>query len=101
MDLHIEAHYIFRPHAVFIWSVTSTFEQVRKPCARHLILDMLKIAFLMMGLVSGFQMRSRKAAPQALKMLWGAKESPEHFLIAPSILSADFARLGEEVLSNI
>ena len=26
-----------------------------------------------------------------------AKETNEHFLIAPSILSADFARLGEEV----
>lgn len=28
---------------------------------------------------------------------WAAKETNEHFLIAPSILSADFARLGEEV----
>ena len=34
---------------------------------------------------------------KALKMAWSAKESNEHFLIAPSILSADFARLGEEV----
>jgi hypothetical protein len=33
-------------------------------------------------------------------MAWNAKESSEHFLIAPSILSADFARLGEEVNSN-
>lgn len=33
----------------------------------------------------------------ALKMAWAAKETNEHFLIAPSILSADFARLGEEV----
>ena len=32
-----------------------------------------------------------------LQMAWGAKESNEHFLIAPSILSADFARLGDEV----
>ena len=30
-------------------------------------------------------------------MVWKAKETNEHFLIAPSILSADFARLGEEV----
>lgn len=30
-------------------------------------------------------------------MAWKAKETNEHFLIAPSILSADFARLGEEV----
>lgn len=35
----------------------------------------------------------------SLKMAWAAKESNEHFLIAPSILSADFARLGEEVNS--
>lgn len=33
----------------------------------------------------------------SLKMAWAAKETNEHFLIAPSILSADFARLGEEV----
>jgi hypothetical protein len=32
-----------------------------------------------------------------LSMAWGAKETNEHFLIAPSILSADFARLGDEV----
>lgn len=30
-------------------------------------------------------------------MAWKAKESNNNFLIAPSILSADFARLGEEV----
>jgi hypothetical protein len=34
-----------------------------------------------------------------LRMSWKAKETNEHFLIAPSILSADFARLGEEVIS--
>lgn len=33
----------------------------------------------------------------SLRMVWAAKESSEHFLIAPSILSADFARLGDEV----
>mmetsp|Transcript_226 Transcript_226/g.203 ORF Transcript_226/g.203 Transcript_226/m.203 type:complete len:278 (+) Transcript_226:146-979(+) len=32
-----------------------------------------------------------------LRMAWKAKESNHNFLIAPSILSADFARLGEEV----
>lgn len=33
-----------------------------------------------------------------LKMAaWKAKESEQHFLIAPSILSANFAKLGEEV----
>lgn len=30
-------------------------------------------------------------------MVWKAKETNEHFLIAPSILSADFAKLGQEV----
>eukprot|EP01041_Mallomonas_annulata_P006019 gene6019-12132_t len=30
-------------------------------------------------------------------MAWKAKETDNHFLIAPSILSADFAKLGEEV----
>jgi len=32
-------------------------------------------------------------------MAWKAKETNEHFLIAPSILSADFARLGEETVN--
>lgn len=34
-----------------------------------------------------------------LQMAWKAKETDEKFLIAPSILSADFARLGEEVVN--
>jgi Ribulose-phosphate 3 epimerase family len=38
-----------------------------------------------------------RARSSALNMAWKAKETNEHFLIAPSILSADFARLGEEV----
>lgn len=33
----------------------------------------------------------------SLQMVWKAKETNEHFLIAPSILSADFAKLGAEV----
>ena len=32
-----------------------------------------------------------------LKMVWSASESKEQYLIAPSILSANFAKLGEEV----
>ncbi len=52
-----------------------------------------------LGSTAAFQLRhagpvSRKLA---LNMAWAAKESNEHFLIAPSILSADFVRLGEEV----
>lgn len=33
----------------------------------------------------------------SLRMAWRANESTEKFLIAPSILSANFAKLGEEV----
>ena len=32
-----------------------------------------------------------------MRMAWSAKGNDNHFLIAPSILSANFARLGEEV----
>jgi len=31
-------------------------------------------------------------------MAWKAKETDQHFLIAPSILSANFAKLGQEVI---
>ena len=34
-----------------------------------------------------------------LKMLWKATASDEKYILAPSILSANFARLGEEVNS--
>lgn len=40
---------------------------------------------------------TRKTSRCSLSMAWKAKESNEHFLIAPSILSADFAKLGQEV----
>jgi hypothetical protein len=39
---------------------------------------------------------ARKGLP-VLKMAWKASDNPNHFLIAPSILSADFAQLGDEV----
>ena len=35
--------------------------------------------------------------PLSLQMTWKASNNANHFLIAPSILSADFARLGDEV----
>ena len=38
-----------------------------------------------------------RKVPSALKMAWKASDNPNHFLIAPSILSADFAQLGDEV----
>jgi hypothetical protein len=34
---------------------------------------------------------------QMRMMAWSAKGTDQHYLIAPSILSANFARLGEEV----
>ena len=39
----------------------------------------------------------RLRARTSLEMAWKASDNPNHFLIAPSILSADFARLGDEV----
>ena len=48
---------------------------------------------------NGFKVPTSTRRMSSLKMAWAAKETNEHFLIAPSILSADFARLGEEVNS--
>lgn len=50
-------------------------------------------------LIQAFQLRSSnlKSWATGLRMAWKASESDEKYLIAPSILSADFARLGEEV----
>ena len=51
------------------------------------------------SLAMGFRPVGRSPrAGGALSMVWKAKETNEHFLIAPSILSADFARLGAEVV---
>ena len=44
-------------------------------------------------LVRGLADRSSRK----LRMAWSAAESSDKYLIAPSILSANFARLGEEV----
>ena len=41
--------------------------------------------------------KSALRTSSSLNMVWGAKETNEKYLIAPSILSANFARLGEEV----
>lgn len=46
--------------------------------------------------VCAFRSATRQRGVMAMKA-WKAKETDEHFLIAPSILSANFARLGEEV----
>lgn len=55
--------------------------------------------FCLVAVASSFRLssRMRPATSMQLRMAWSAKESNEHFLIAPSILSADFARLGDEV----
>jgi hypothetical protein len=39
----------------------------------------------------------RSNVRQQMRMAWSATNNDNHFLIAPSILSANFARLGEEV----
>ena len=57
-------------------------------------LIVLLIAFT---IALGFAPHGR-GSPSTLRMAWAAKETNEHFLIAPSILSADFARLGAEVV---
>ena len=62
---------------------------------------MFQLLVVVISLTSALSFRlshvSRTPVMSRLQMAWGAKESNEHFLIAPSILSADFARLGEEV----
>lgn len=40
---------------------------------------------------------ARSNVHNQMRMAWSAKGTDQHFLIAPSILSANFARLGEEV----
>ena len=55
-------------------------------------------ALVALPLVVSFRgVPSKRTPVNSLSMAWKAKETNEHFLIAPSILSADFARLGEEV----
>ena len=56
----------------------------------------LLVAFV--ALASAFRPSVVRAArTSSLQMAWKASNNPNHFLIAPSILSADFARLGDEV----
>mmetsp|Transcript_31277 Transcript_31277/g.45947 ORF Transcript_31277/g.45947 Transcript_31277/m.45947 type:complete len:264 (+) Transcript_31277:49-840(+) len=50
-------------------------------------------AFALLSSASGFGIATPKRASTKLNMVWGDKD----YLIAPSILSADFAKLGEEV----
>lgn len=54
--------------------------------------------FVLIATTAAFRLGStRTTGSSALRMSWAATGTPEKFLIAPSILSANFARLGEEV----
>ena len=56
------------------------------------------VLLAMLIAASAFKLTAvRNTRHSALRMAWAAKETNEHFLIAPSILSADFAKLGQEV----
>jgi hypothetical protein len=64
-------------------------------------IDMFRlVTIVFIGLLAtslGFHLKNGMVRKSMLNMAWKAAETDEHFLIAPSILSADFARLGEEV----
>ena len=66
---------------------------------RNIMFKVLALFVLIVASATAFRMgaSTRGYRSSALNMSWKAKESDNHFLIAPSILSADFARLGEEV----
>jgi len=55
--------------------------------------------FVLIATSAAFRLGSTRSTTgsSALRMSWAATGTPEKFLIAPSILSANFARLGEEV----
>jgi ribulose-phosphate 3-epimerase len=56
------------------------------------------IGFILVCSIEAFSLtKSHVTSRSALRMSWKAKETDHHFLIAPSILSANFAKLGEEV----
>lgn len=61
-------------------------------------LNLIVVVVMMLFLsTSSFRISSAVSRNRGLRMVWKAKETDQKFLIAPSILSADFARLGEEV----
>jgi hypothetical protein len=58
----------------------------------------LFIAINLIVAITSFQISSfKRYGKSSLKMVWAAKETTEKYLIAPSILSANFAKLGDEV----
>jgi ribulose-phosphate 3-epimerase len=63
---------------------------------------MFRFLVVTSAVVCGYAFTStgRLAAKSSTNLMaWKAKETEENFLIAPSILSADFARLGDEVVN--
>lgn len=55
-------------------------------------------SFAILASVVAFNVQKPLLNRKSMQMMaWKAKETDQHFLIAPSILSADFAKLGEEV----
>lgn len=57
------------------------------------------IIYLSVSYVSSYsrQLNIRRSCKEHMKMVWQPQESEDKYVIAPSILSANFARLGEEV----
>ena len=54
--------------------------------------------FVLLATAAAFSsIGSVRSVRNQMRMAWSAKGTDQHFLIAPSILSANFARLGEEV----
>lgn len=63
-------------------------------------MQFLVLLTVLVGVCQGFSLNRNvqtKIPSSALKMAWKASETNEEYLIAPSILSANFAKLGEEV----
>jgi len=63
------------------------------------LLCLIVVLAICLSVVQSFTLRNSnvRVGAKALSMAWKAGETDNHFLIAPSILSANFARLGEEV----
>lgn len=63
------------------------------------VLCRVALCLACVGVVKAFSAVIRKAKPQATmcRVAWRATETESRFIIAPSILSANFAKLGEEV----
>lgn len=63
------------------------------------VLCRITLWLVLVGVVNAFSVANRTPKSMQTKcwMSWHAKESESRFIIAPSILSANFAKLGDEV----